>query len=372
MDINYFINILQQNTETIKQLNERIKLLEEINLLEKSEKEDNLTTLIKDVQLMKLKESNKNKQLKEQIELLENENKQLKKQMEKTNANMIKYCDVIKTLEYQSTKQRERICSLEQGFKQLKERDKLVKDTIVEFKENVTSIRNNLDDVIDSLLDERNYITEYAKRNKITKTAGNTKIYNSNQEVITFANINKYNHITSYTVVIGIVQHRVLKETVDNTRRQLFNDIKQYAPYNTITSLTICDELYSKEYKRTGDSCYDHTEEIVKSYCYKFDINFLTYFPNLQTLIVKGYGLYGLLDCLTTAKHKLTEINLNDYYLALENDKEITGIEEYCKMNKIKFSLTYSREKVIYRKFLCSTCVGVRHVDNLLRVELFA
>lgn len=140
MDINYFINILQQNTETIKQLNERIKLLEEINLLEKSEKEDNLTTLIKDVQLMKLKESNKNKQLKEQIELLENENKQLKKQMEKTNANMIKYCDIIKTLEYQSTKQRERICLLEQGFKQLDERDKMVKDEFKDLQNNVSKL----------------------------------------------------------------------------------------------------------------------------------------------------------------------------------------------------------------------------------------
>ena len=35
MDINYFINVLQQNTETIKQLNERIKLLEDENKQQK-------------------------------------------------------------------------------------------------------------------------------------------------------------------------------------------------------------------------------------------------------------------------------------------------------------------------------------------------
>jgi len=40
MDINYFINILQQNTETIKQLNERIKLLEDENKQLKSVKDE--------------------------------------------------------------------------------------------------------------------------------------------------------------------------------------------------------------------------------------------------------------------------------------------------------------------------------------------
>jgi hypothetical protein len=40
MDINYFINILQQNTETIKQLNERISLLEDENKQLKSIKNE--------------------------------------------------------------------------------------------------------------------------------------------------------------------------------------------------------------------------------------------------------------------------------------------------------------------------------------------
>jgi len=290
MDINHFINILQQNTETIKQLNERIELLE-----------------------------------------------------------------------YQSTKQRERICLLEQGFKQLDERDKMVKDTIVELKENITNIKNNLDDVVDSLI-SKNYVQ------RMTMMSGhNPNFVKKNAESSnSFAEINKQ----KYEITIGITKQGLQKETVDNTRRQFFNDIKQYAPYNTITTLTVSDVLYSKEYKRTGDGCHDYIKEIVKSYYYKFDIDFLTYLPNLETLIVKGYGLYGLLDCLTTTKHKLIEIKLNDYYLGFKKSKEINEIEEYCKTNNIKFSLTYSRDITIYRKFRCNVCVGVTHVDNMLCVEI--
>ena len=296
MDTNYLISVIQQNTETIKQLNERIILLEE-------------------------------------------ENKQ----------------------------QRERICSLEQGFNQLNERDKLVKDTIVEFKENVTNIRNNLDDVMDGLINKN-----YTQRMTMTQAHNPNFVKQNAESSISFAEINKYKNIQNYEITIGITQQGMQKEIVNNTRQQLFNELKQHAPYNTITSLTICDELYFKQYKRTGDECHDYIKEIVRSYCYKFDINFLTYFPNLETLIVKGYGLYGLLDCLTTTKHKLVEISLKDYYLAIKNDKEITGIEEYCKMNKIKFSLTYSREDFIYRIIQCSKCVGITHLDNMLCVELFA
>ena len=281
MDINYFINIIQQNTETIKQLNERIKLLE------KSEKDDNIATLMKDVQLMKLKESNKNKQLNERIELLEIENKQLKTEIEKMNANMIKYCDIIKTLEYQSTKQRERICSLEQGFKQLEERDKLVKDTIVEFKENFTKL-GFYNETVKQCLSNIKQTTTTDVPNQMKRDPNN--------------NFNRI-HITPFK----------------------YNNLKESNIVNK-TAKVLCITTNHESYYGTS---------------FKWTLDGIDNFPEVKQLsIFRGYGLHGVHETLSKTTHKINKIMLFNCHLIYATEREI--LLDYCTKNNICLEMDIS------------------------------
>jgi hypothetical protein len=241
MDINYFITILQQNTETIKQL-------------------------------------------KEQIELLENENKQLKTELEKTNENMIKHCDVIKTLEYQSTKQRERICSLERGFKQLEERDKLVKDTIVEFKENFTKL-GFYNETVKQYLTNVKQTTNTNVPNQIKRDPNN--------------NFNRV-HITPF-------KYNNLKET---------NIVNKTAKVLCIT--TNHDSYYGTSFKWTLDGIEN--------------------FPEVKQLsIFRGYGLHGVHETLSKSTHKINKIMLFGCHLIYATEKEV--LCDYCKNNNIHLEI---------------------------------
>jgi len=339
MDINYFINILQQNTETIKQLNERIKLLEEINLLEKSEKEDNLTTLIKDVQLMKLKESNKNKQLKEQIELLENENKQLKKEMEKTNENIIKYCDIIKTLEYRTTKQRERICLLEN--------DKSVK-TINTDDESLNNVKNKINQVDDDVKKINVVLDKMCTLNAFTmeQVASHYKyVINQGLSIPQY----KYDFSLSNTMKIDDL----------HTSLYLFKYLSSFESYefryknifdskicsNTITKLTIYPQrklLHSRDgIKWLPWRVGNGGDGYPKYGCYalKWTLDGIENIPNLEELsIYNGYGLYGVYKTLSSTPNKLKSISLFACKTLLQNNNnEYNLLQEYCTSNNINF-----------------------------------
>ena len=251
-------------------------------------------------------------------------------------------------------------------------------ETIKQLKTEVEVLKNNLDEVISSLSNESEHMTEYAKRMTYTSAHYPTNDNNDNKSV-SFANLNKYKKITNYELKFGKIRlpmfTTIKKDQVNNVSQQLFNEIKQHAPYKTITALSICDELYSTKINELKDHCHWFDQTIITSYRHNFDIDFLTYFPNLEILNISGYGLCGLLNCLTNSKHKLSEINLHDYYTSSTFDKsnkinEINDIKEYCKTNNIKFSLKYSRERVIYRDFDCNVCVGSTHVHSVLHVEI--
>jgi len=285
MDINYFINILQQNTETIKQLKEEIELLKE-----------------------------ENKQQKEFNDCLKIENNELK---------------------------------------------------------------SNLNDVIDSLLNECNHTTEYAKRLTYTfaifdNNATTKQHQQDNEDFVDFCNINKCKKLKTYKIFFNtddeIFNTDDESEMNDCYMQVNYYDVlylmKQDAPYKTITTLEICDNLYSKSSEFVSnicDACRMCYKTTITARYHKFDIDFLTYFPNLETLIVHGYGICGLLSCLTNTNHLIIEIKFVDYYLTstegvLKQNKEINEIDDYCKANNIKFSSTYTKENIIYDTTICGYC----------------
>jgi len=304
---------------------------------------------------------NKNTTHDARICLLENEIKQqnesidtLKKEIDKTNAIMLKYCDVIKTLEYQSTKQRERICLLEN------EKNKCGSTSNDEI---LFSIRNDLDDVIDSLMNDG---ATYYKR--MTRTEGSNSANKDVTIPIQITELNKFKKIETYKLHIR-APSTISSESICANTQQVFSVLKSNGPFNTIKILTVDDHQYLLEHKHTGRTCASYAHLKYTTYRHKFDVEFLTSFPNLKALIVKGYGFCGLLDCLVKTKHTITEIELNDYYLESDIDKslskntsyypekcgkEIKQIENYCKTHNIKFILSYSMDKARYRTGSCT------------------